>query len=85
MCGENNNKNENYKKEKCIKNNNKEDEDMATVSLEEKYTINEREAKCIANAPKTKVKIPSYAKKFQLSSREREKRASEVLNKWKYL
>jgi len=62
-----------------------EENGMATLGITNCYTINRREAELIANTPKTTVKKPSYVNKFHLSPEERQKRALDVLNKWKYL
>ncbi|MFA1819380.1 hypothetical protein ACDX78_04100 [Virgibacillus oceani] len=56
---------------------------MATLNLKYQYAINEREAQLIVNTRKTVVKKPSYANKFYLTPEERQKRAADVLNKWK--
>lgn len=63
--------------------NKKRDDDMATLGIINHYAINEREAQLIANTSKTIVKKPSYANRFHLTPEERQKRAVEILNKWK--
>lgn len=62
---------------------NKEEEVMATPVMSNFYSINEFEAKLIANTPKTTIKTPSYVNKFHLSPEQREQRALETLRKWK--
>ena len=59
------------------------DEDMATLNLTNYYAIGEREAKLIVDTPKTVVNKPSYADRFHLTPAESQKRAIDVLNKWK--
>lgn len=54
-----------------------------SLSTTKKYSVNENEAECISKTPKTVVKIPSYASKFHLSPEEQQKKAVEILNKWR--
>jgi len=59
---------------------NKEEDDMATFTLDATYTLNESEAKMIAETPRRKVVETGIFNDLDLSKSDRIKRAASILD-----